>query len=167
MSTFDQAFDVLIGHEGGYVNNPKDPGGETKYGISKRSYPGLDIKSLTLAAAKAIYLRDYWQAGRCDVMPPSLALLHFDACVNNGVRQAAKFLQQALRVADDGAIGPKTLAALKAAVGRGSHDEVDALCAEVLARRIFFQATLPTWKTFGLGWSRRLAALPFQSVEMA
>jgi lysozyme family protein len=64
--TFDEAFDVLIGHEGGYVNHPGDPGGETKFGISKRAYPALDIKALTLGQAKAIYRRDYWIPAGCD-----------------------------------------------------------------------------------------------------
>ena len=84
MTNFDTAFLLVIGVEGGYVNNPEDPGGETKYGISKRAYPDLDIRNLTLAAAKAIYLRDYWTAHHCDQMEWGKALLVFDCAVNGG-----------------------------------------------------------------------------------
>src|SRR5574343_326744 len=76
--TFDQAFDRLIGHEGGYVFDPHDPGGETKFGISKRAYPALDIAALTLADAKAIYRRDYWDGAQCDRLPPDLAFDRFN-----------------------------------------------------------------------------------------
>lgn len=166
MNTFDQAFEALIGHEGGLADHPSDPGGLTKWGISQRAYPAVDIRSLTLDGAKAIYERDYWRAGHCHEMPPQLALLHFDACVNNGVGQAAKFLQQALGVAADGVIGPRTMAALNKATGPAGQVEIDTLCAEVLARRIWFQASLETWRTFGLGWARRLASLPYQSMGL-
>jgi lysozyme family protein len=167
MPMFEQAFAVVIGHEGGYVDNPHDPGGETKFGISRRSYPKLDIRNLTLDQARTIYRADYWAKAYCDQMPPALALLQFDSAVNNGIGQAARFLQLALGVTADGIIGPATLAALKKAVGVGTPATVDALCAEVLARRIVFHASLSAWQTFGLGWSRRLAMLPFQAVEMA
>ena len=78
-SWFDQCFDKLIAHEGGYVNDARDPGGETKYGISKRAYPQVDIKALTLDAAKEIYKRDYWDAMGIDQLPPGLQ--DFDAFV--------------------------------------------------------------------------------------
>ena len=70
---FDQAFDRLISNEGGYVNNPADPGGETNWGISKRSYPDVDIANLTREGAKAIYLRDFWQRGQMDQYDPAIA----------------------------------------------------------------------------------------------
>jgi lysozyme family protein len=88
MSSFDDAFDAVIGVEGGYVNDPADPGGETKYGITKRSYPNLDIANLTLDEAKAIYQRDYWNPLSLDTEPYSVALLLFDAAVNQGVNFA-------------------------------------------------------------------------------
>ncbi len=164
MNAFEQAFAVVVGHEGGYVNDPRDPGGETKYGISARAYPNVNIRGLTLEIAKTIYRADYWARGYCNEMPGPLALLHFDSAVNNGVGQAARFLQQALGVKVDGDIGPATLAALKRQALQ--PEGVDRLCAEVLARRIVFHASLPTWPTFGLGWSRRLAMLPFQAMEV-
>ena len=91
MTSFDNAFDRVIGHEGGYVNNSKDPGGETKYGISKRAYPTLDIKSLTLADAKAIYKRDYWDRAQCDALPPGVAFDVFDAAVAGSAAHAWPF----------------------------------------------------------------------------
>jgi lysozyme family protein len=84
MSFFDQAFALVIGAEGGYVCDPRDPGGETKYGISRRAYPSLNIQSLTLDDAKAIYRRDYWAPLGLDTKPWGTALLHFDASVNQG-----------------------------------------------------------------------------------
>lgn len=84
MSFFDQAFALVVGIEGGYVNDPQDPGGETKYGISKRAYPNVDIPQLTLDEAKAIYRRDYWNACGCDSMSWERALCAFDCAVNQG-----------------------------------------------------------------------------------
>jgi len=92
---FDQAFDRLIGAEGGYVNNPADPGGETQWGISKRAYPTLDIKALTRDAAKAIYLNDVWARARLDQLAPALAFQVFDAAVNHGAEGATRMLQRA------------------------------------------------------------------------
>jgi lysozyme family protein len=150
MTWFDQCFDKLISHEGGYVNDPRDPGGETKFGISKRAYPQVDIKNLTLDAAKAIYKRDYWDRAQCDKLPPQVAYLLFDAAVNSGIGQAIRFLQRAVNLADDGVIGPMTLAA----VGRS---DAEAISARFLGQRLEFMTKLTTWDTFGKGWARRIA----------
>lgn len=150
MTWFDQCFDKLISHEGGYVNDPRDPGGETQFGISKRAYPQLDIKALTLDAAKAIYKRDYWDRAQCDKLPPSVAYLLFDAAVNSGIGQAIRFLQRASGVADDGSIGPMTLAAVQ-------RMDVETLAGRFLGQRLDFMTRLTTWDTFGKGWARRVA----------
>lgn len=150
MIWFDQCFDKLISHEGGYVNHPNDPGGETKFGISKRAYPQVDIKALTLDAAKAIYKRDYWDRAQCDKLPPPVAYLLFDAAVNSGIGQAIRFLQRAVGVADDGALGPMTLAAVQ-------RMDVEALAGRFLGQRLDFMTKLTTWDTFGKGWARRIA----------
>ena len=76
---FDVAFEKLIGHEGGYVNDARDPGGETKYGISKRAYPDEDIAGLTLERAKQIYRRDYWDAVQAEYLPDAVRFDLFDA----------------------------------------------------------------------------------------
>lgn len=89
--TFDEAVAHILRFEGGYVNDPADPGGETKYGISKRAYPQLDIKNLTVEDAKAIYYRDYWLPAGCDSLPTAAAFLVFDFAVNAGVERARRF----------------------------------------------------------------------------
>ena len=170
MSAFDQAFAFVIGAEGGFTNNPKDPGNwtepnctgkcaGTKYGISARAYPSLDIVNLTLDQAQAIYRRDYWDKIAGDHLPPPLALLVFDAAVNNGIGRAVLWVQAAVGVEPDGILGPITLGAMGGKLG------VD-LCVEFQAQRLAFMGGLPTWKNFGLGWSRRLSRLPFQAIQM-
>jgi lysozyme family protein len=157
---FATAFEVVIGHEGGYVNNPYDPGGETKYGVSKRAYPSYDIRNLTEAQARGIYYKDYWVPTRCEVMPLSLAIVVFDAAVNNGVGRAIKWLQEAVGVEADGIIGEQTLAALGKA-------EVEPTIQLFHGSRIHYMASLQSWGTFGVGWSRRLALLPYQAATAA
>jgi lysozyme family protein len=150
---FDTAFEKLIGHEGGYSNNPHDPGGETKFGISKRSYPALDIAALTLAEAKAIYRRDYWDRAQCDRLPPDLAFDLFDAAVNSGIGQAIRWLQRSVGVADDGYVGPLTLGALT------RDGDLSAVQARFNGHRLAFMTSLSTWQTFGKGWARRIASV--------
>ncbi|WP_230369134.1 glycoside hydrolase family 108 protein [Paludibacterium denitrificans] len=135
--TFDEAFESLIGHEGGYVNNPADPGGETKFGISKRSYPGVDIKSLTLDQAKAIYLRDFWKSVGCDAVPLTAAFDLFDMAVNSGVKRAITTLQTAAAVTADGILGPVTLRAVAAMPGA-------TLVARFNGARLNFMTNLAT-----------------------
>ena len=147
---FDLGLRLLLRHEGGYVNNPKDPGGETKFGISKRAYPQVDIKNLTVDAAKEIYKRDYWDRAQCDKLPPYLAYVLFDAAVNSGIGQAIRFLQRALNLADDGVIGPLTLAAVQ-------RLDAESIAARYLGQRLMFMTKLSTWDEFGKGWSRRVA----------
>lgn len=150
MTWFDQCFDKLIAHEGGYVSHEKDPGGETNFGISKRSYPQVDIKNLTRDAAKAIYKTDFWDRAQCDRLPPTLAYLLFDAAVNSGIGQAIRFLQRAIGTADDGVLGPLTLAAVQ-------RFDAESLCARFLGQRLDFMTRLSTFDYFGKGWSRRIA----------
>lgn len=150
MSFFDECFTRLLGNEGGYVNNPKDLGGETNWGISKRSYPELDIKNLTQDAAKAIYKRDFWEKCRCDELPPVVAFAIFDCAVNSGNLQAVKLLQKTVGVAEDGIIGPVTLR-------RAADVEPNQLAAQYLGHRLQFMTGLRPWDTFSKGWSRRIA----------
>ena len=172
MTAFDAAFERLIGHEGDYTANPADPGNwtggacrqgtckGTRYGVSAAAYPALDIKALTLAEARAIYRRDYWDRIRGDKLPPAVAFVTFDAAVNNGVGRAARLLQAALGLDQDGIVGPATLTA-------AARVPPMELVSEVVAQRMMFMARLNTWPTFGLGWARRLAALPVEALEVA
>jgi lysozyme family protein len=148
---FDDAFTRVIGHEGGYVNNPRDPGGETKYGISKRQYQHLDIKNLTLSDAKAIYKRDYWGPAGCDAVPEGIKFDLFDMAVNSGVAQAVRALQKAVGVDVDGILGPNTLAAVV-------NMNPARLAARFNGVRLMFLVTLTGWEAFGRGWARRIAS---------
>ena len=140
--TFDEAFDILIGHEGGYVNNPRDPGGETNWGISKRSYPNVDIRNLTKEGAKEIYRKDYWGRLEADSLPESVRFDLFDTAVNSGPGTAARLLQRACGTAEDGQIGPLTLKAVNA---MGQWE----IRAKFNACRLHFMTDLSTWETFG------------------
>jgi lysozyme family protein len=150
---FDAAFTKLIGNEGGYSNNPADPGGETNWGITKRvalanGFTGSMI-DLRQDQAKAIYRRLYWDACACESLPESARFDVFDAAVNSGCVQAIKWLQRALGIGDDGVIGNVTFTALQSADA--------SLCARFNGHRLDFMTSLPTWATFGKGWARRIA----------
>lgn len=108
---FNGAFDLLMEVEGGYVCDKDDSGGETKYGISKASYPHEDICNITVERAKEIYKRDYWDRCKCDQLPDCLSVAVFDFAVNSGDKVAKKKLQKALGVTDDGIIGNQTIGA--------------------------------------------------------
>jgi lysozyme family protein len=153
MKTFDEIIEQVLEHEGGYVNDPKDLGGETKYGITKRFYPELNIKELTIEKAKQIYKDDYWDRNRVESLPQNLWHIYFDMCVNMGKRTAVKVLQRAAvnrgRDIDvDGGLGPATIGALKGV-------EID----RVRAYRVKFYVDLitskPEQEKFFLGWFRR------------
>lgn len=152
--TFDEAFDRLLGNEGGYSNNPSDPGGETMWGITKvvavaHGYTGA-MEDMPQSVAKAIYRPAYWDACKCDQMPEDIRFDLFDSAVNSGPVQATKWLQQAIGTQADGVIGPATLAAVKAADGA-------RLSKRVNAQRLRFMTNLKTWPVFGMGWARRIA----------
>lgn len=147
---FDTAFDRTVGIEGGYVNDPNDPGGETKFGISKRSYPDVDIANLTRDQAKAIYLRDFWDRIHADQLADGVAFQAFDFAVNSGIETAVRKLQRAVGVADDGHWGPHTQAAAAA------MSETDTIMRFV-AERLDFWRSLSTWPTYGRGWAGRAA----------
>ena len=106
---FAKALEIVLKHEGGYVNDPDDAGGETNKGISKRAYPNLDIKNITDEEVANIYKRDYWDKCSCDRLPSYLKLFVFDTAVNMGVGRAKKMLQQAVDTVVDGVVGPNTL----------------------------------------------------------
>lgn len=145
---FDKAFEIIIGHEGGYVNDHRDPGGETKYGISKRAYPAVDIYNLTLDHAKLIYKRDYWDAVDAESIPGVARLMVFDCAVNCGVTTAKKLLQRAVGTKDDGIIGPKTRAAISAT------PDIEQRFAGFWLQ---YYTDLKGFNTYGKGWVRRVA----------
>ncbi len=113
MADFKQAFDLVIGNEGGYINDPDDPGGETRYGISKRSYPGEDIANLSIERAEALYKRDFWIPIFGDqIENQGIANSIFDFAVNAGLHVSEELAQIVVRTPVDGTIGKQTLQAI-------------------------------------------------------
>lgn len=147
---FEEAVEHVLKFEGGYVNDPKDLGGETKYGISKRAFPNEDIKNLTVDRAKLLYKKFYWDVIKAEQLPESIRLAMFDTAVNSGIRRAILLLQKSLRVSEDGILGPVTLGFAK------NHDN---LLPVYLANRAKFLAGLTTFERFGIGWLTRLFEL--------
>lgn len=162
MITFDKAFDRLIGHEGGFSDDPKDPGnwtggrpnaGElkgTKFGIAANTYGDIDIKNLTVEKAKAIYYRDWWLKIGADYLDGAIVYQMWDFAVNAGMSTAKRALQRAVRVADDGNIGPMTINAVKAM-------SVTDVLMRFNAQRLRYYTSLSTWPTYGKGWTNRVA----------
>lgn len=148
MIDFDTAIERVLGHEGGYVDDAADPGGETNWGISRRSYPTLDIRNLTRDGAKAIYRRDFWDPVASKVDNSALVAQLFDAAVNHGMGNATRFLQRALDVADDGHFGRVSAAALRLADIKDVH-------LLYMAERLEFWTKLTRFDRFGRGWVRR------------
>ena len=149
--TFDEAFQKLIGHEGGYIDHPADPGGATNFGISQRSYPGEDIRGMTLERAKQIYRRDYWDAAGCEYLPAKVRFSLFDMAVNSGVKRAVQTVQAAVNADQDGIIGPQTLMLIDIM-------PAPVLIARFNGHRLRFMSSLPNWPSFGRGWANRIAA---------
>lgn len=160
MIDYDTSFDRLIGNEGGYSNNPKDPGGETNWGIT---WPVLHqaigasvvpsavtIATMTRDQAKLIYKSFFWDAGKMDQYDPAISFQVFDFAVNSGIVTALRKLQTAVGVADDGNIGPATIAAIKAMTPA-------EVIMRFVAERLDFWRKLSTWPTFGGGWTARAA----------
>ena len=153
MKSFNEIIEKVLKHEGGYVNDPTDMGGETKYGITKRFYPDIDIKNLTKEQAKEIYKQDYWDKNRVESLPQELWYIFFDMCINMGRGTAVKILQRSANskgrnIGVDGGLGPATIGALKGV-------EVE----RVRAYRVKYYSDLvtkrPEQDKFYFGWFRR------------
>ena len=150
---FEKAVDLILKHEGGYVNHPEDPGGETNFGIAKRSYPDLDIAKLSKHDAKQIYKEDYWDRVKGDELPPAIALMVFDTAVNMGISRASKFLQEVVNAKPiDGIIGSKTVANTKNAF----KNAPEFVLTSYANKRLDHYKKLSTFETFGKGWTRRV-----------
>lgn len=155
-------FERLIGHEGGYTADPKDPGNwtsgrvgvgilkGTKFGIAANTYGQLDIRNLTLDDAKAIYWEDWWLKIGADVLPTALSYQMWQFAVNAGMGNARRCLQRAAGVVDDGLVGPLTIAAVR-------RMDVNDLLMRYNSFVIDHYTSLSTWTTYGRGWARRVA----------
>ena len=154
---FAEALQHVLKHEGGFVNHPSDPGGMTNLGCTKKvweehcghSVDEKAMRSLTPDDVAPLYKRKYWDKIQGDELPSGVDYIVFDAAINSGPGRAAKWLQACIGVEPDGGIGPKTLAAV------ASFDDKQ-LIEDYSKRRLSFMMDLPTWNTFGKGWSRRV-----------
>ncbi len=146
---FQECMTFIFQWEAALVENPHDPGGLTKYGISQKAYPTLDIKNLTVNQALSIYLKDYWLASKAELLNEKLRLPYFDCVVNQGQGRAIKLLQQALKVQVDGKIGQETILA--------SHKlDPRLVVIDFLGLRALHYASANGFPRFGKGWMRRL-----------
>jgi len=148
--SFDIIINRVLGHEKGYVNDPNDPGGETSWGISKRSYPNVDIKNLTRESAIEIYRKDFWEHLNVGSLPDGILFQLLDFAVNSGIDTAIRYFQRVLGVADDGHFGPISR---KAALTMSESDMILGINAE----RLEFMTKLKNWPNAGRGWARRIA----------
>lgn len=160
---FDECLKMLLHHEGGYVNHPKDPGGETNLGVTKRVYEKWggtkDMKDLTVEDVAPIYKKEYWDKCRCDDLESGVDWAVFDWAVNSGTGRAAKAIQKICGAAQDGAIGPKTLALI-------NTQNTEYVVEEFGKIRQDFYESLKTFDTFGKGWTRRNKETTAKALEM-
>lgn len=164
-SNFQKALKLVLVHEGGFVNHPRDPGGATNKGVTIETYRRYvkpngtvaDLKAITAAQIATVYRNQYWNKCNCDKLPGGVDYAVFDFAVNSGPTRAAKYLQAVLGVAEDGAIGNGTLAAI-----RDATTTIKGLCA----KRMTFLRSLKTWDTFGKGWERRVTAVRADALAM-
>jgi lysozyme family protein len=156
-SNYDKCLKTILHHEGGYVNHPKDPGGETNLGVTKRVYQEhggtKDMKDLLVEDVAPIYKKGYWDKMKGDDLPGGLDLCVFDFGVNAGPGRAAKFLQQMIGTTVDGGIGPNTLAKVEEYVRENGEHETVKKYQEM--RQKYYEQ-LSTFATFGRGWTRRV-----------
>ena len=160
---FDECLKMLLHHEGGYVNHPKDPGGETNLGVTKRVYEKWggtkDMKDLTVEDVAPIYKKEYWDKCRCDDLESGVDWAVFDWAVNSGTGRAAKAIQKICGASQDGAIGPKTLALI-------GTQNTEYVIEEFGKIRQDFYESLKTFDTFGRGWTRRNKETTEKALEM-
>ena len=154
---FEKCLETILHHEGGYVNHPKDPGGETNLGVTKRVWEEWggtkDMKDLTPEDVAPLYKKNYWDRVKGDQLPSGLDLAVFDWAVNSGTGRAAKKLQEMIGTVADGGIGPNTLKKLDEYIDAAGG--IEATIEMYKATRQDFYESLETFETFGRGWTRR------------
>jgi lysozyme family protein len=168
-SNFDECVELMLAHEGGYVDHPKDPGGRTNLGVTQRVWEEWmgrpvtekEMRALTPLMVKPLYKRKYWDAVRADDLVAGVDYCVFDVAVNSGPGRAIKFLQSCVDVTADGGFGPATLAAVKKA-----EEDPTRLIELYCAKRLEFLQSLKTFETFGKGWSRRVAEVKDKALKM-
>jgi len=169
---FKQCLSIILEHEGGYVDHPKDPGGATNMGITRQTYEDFvgkvvtkeRIQNLTETDVTPIYKKNYWNAVLAEDLPKGLDLAVFDMCVNAGRHRATKFLQMMVGSKVDGWIGPNTVAKAQGYVE--AHGIKQAITEYSKMRQEYYES-LATFKTFGNGWTNRVNATKDKAIEMA
>jgi len=167
-ANWEKAFQAVLKHEGGFVNHPKDPGGMTNLGVTKKVWEEFvgrevdesEMRALTPDVVKPLYKKNYWDKIKGDQLPSGVDYAAYDLAVNSGTGRAAKYLQRIAGVPDDGVIGPKSMEAILAC---DPVETVDAICD----MRLDFLQKLPTWGTFGKGWGRRVEEVKSIGLQMA
>ena len=165
---WDACFAMVLKHEGGFVNHPKDPGGMTNLGVTRtnwelyldRDVTEADMRALTPEMVKPFYKKNYWDRIRGDELPSGVDYAAYDLAVNSGTGRAAKYLQQIAGVTADGVIGPRSMEAIKKC---DAEDVVDEICN----MRMTFLKNLNTFDTFGKGWTIRVNDVKAKATEMA
>ena len=172
---YQKCLEMILHLEGGYVNHPKDPGGETNLGVTKRVYTNWcmeqdlhtkDMKNLQVKDVAPIYERNYWGRLKCDDIPTGLDLCLFDFGVNAGPGRAAKFLQKIIGTTVDGGIGPQTLNALQQKIGGDDDYGISDIIKEYQSARQEYYEGLSTFATFGKGWTRRVEETTELALEL-
>jgi len=166
-SNYDKCLETILHHEGGYVNHPSDPGGETNMGVTKRVHEDFggtkDMQDLEFEDVAPIYKQNYWDRVKGDELPSGLDLCVFDFGVNAGTGRAAKYLQTMIGTVADGGIGPNTLRAL------GNYVESEGIESTIRnyqeARQEYYES-LSTFETFGRGWTRRVKETTELAIKM-
>jgi lysozyme family protein len=164
---FAKALKLVLKYEGGYVNHPNDPGGPTNKGITLATYRRYinskgtveNLKAITDQQVAKVYRKQYWDAVKGDDLPDGVDFAAFDFAVNSGPGRSAKFLQAVVGATVDGKIGPVTIAAVKA-------KPATEVITDLIAKRLRFLKALKTWKTFGRGWSARVASVQKEAMAM-
>jgi len=154
---FDHSLDLVLKSEGGFVNNPKDPGGMTNLGVTASTWANFkgrntnekEMRSLTRDDVAPLYEKKYWDACKCDDLPSGVDYLVFDFAVNSGPGRSVKILQRALGLPEDGAVGPVTIQTIDV------MDKIELIARFSDAKKQFYES-LPTFATFGNGWLKRV-----------
>ncbi len=165
---FDIALKYVLKHEGGYVNHPSDPGGMTNLGVTakvweewtKKSATEAVMRSLTPAEVAPLYKRNYWDAVRADDLVSGLDYCVFDCAVNSGTRRAIRILQGCVGSTVDGSLGPNTMGAV------ARFTDTKQLIEDFSNERLEFLQSLPTFSTFGRGWTRRVNEVKDEAIRM-
>lgn len=166
---FDPSLKLMLKHEGGYVNHPQDPGGMTNLGVTARVWaewtkkPATEeiMRKLTPTDVAPLYKQRYWDAVRADDLVSGLDYCVFDCAVNSGVGRAVRLLQKCVGVTVDGGFGPNTMAAVKKA-----SEDPEKLINDYCNERLEFLTSLPTFATFGRGWTRRVNEVKAEAIRM-